>query len=120
MPPYTNRGGKLDIIETINQIMEKQTFTRGGKRPGAGRKPEEKKIRMRIPLGAVNRVNAILEDYKREREEFKLSPEKLAELQRIDSILDTMLKDCQPEAHALLVWRKRFIAKFKQVDWTED
>lgn len=42
----------------------KNTENRGGKRPGAGRPAGEKTVQLRIPVGAVDLVKALIENYK--------------------------------------------------------
>jgi hypothetical protein len=49
---------------------------RGGKRIGAGRKCTEESKRIRVPLGILNKVERLIEKYKRENEDKKTALEK--------------------------------------------
>jgi len=49
---------------------------RGGKRVGAGRKCTEDSKRIRVPLGVLDKVARIIEEYKRETEAKKAAFEK--------------------------------------------
>jgi hypothetical protein len=53
-----------EFIEGFIFAVSKGVIMRGGKRSGAGRKPLESTVRVRVPLGVLEQVIALIHEYK--------------------------------------------------------
>jgi hypothetical protein len=52
-----------EFIESFIFAVSKGVIMRGGKRLGAGRKPLESTVRVRVPLGVLGQVKALIHEY---------------------------------------------------------